>query len=426
MSGFSRYSRRSRGAAAVGAAVLGGAVLLTACGGPQVLLEQASSQVSAAPAAAAPAAAAPAAAAPASEVPASEGAISDRSGDASGAPAQTGGAGTAPSRTASGAAAARAGSIPSADGEFTIAFAGDVHFAERTADRLAADPSTAFGVAAPGLAAADLTVVNLETAITTGGEPEPKSFTFRAPPSAFDALRDAGVDVASMANNHGADYGAAGVQDSLDAIAASGFPVIGFGKDAAAAYAPLHRNINGVDVAIIAASQVRDHTLENFSAGATSPGIANAFDPTLIENVKAAAAGGSTVVVFLHWGTEYEGCPDSNQQQLADELAAAGATAVIGTHAHVLQGAGWRPDGVYVAYGLGNYLWWRSFGNDQDDNGVLTLTFRAGDVVAATFAPSHLDDTGVPVPATGAEADRINAQWEQVRECADLAATPTR
>lgn len=420
MSGFSPRSRRSRGAAAFWAAVTGTAVLVSACSGPQALLEQASSQASAASAAAITAATITAVTNSEGDAPtiASSAAPAARSDNASGAPAQTGGA------VPSGSASASAVSGTSADGEFTIAFAGDVHFAERTADRLAADPSTAFGVAAPGLEVADLTVVNLETAITTGGEPEPKSFTFRAPPSAFDALRDAGVDVASMANNHGADYGMAGVQDSLDAIAASGFPVIGFGKDAAAAYAPIHRDINGVDVAIIAASQVRDHTLENFSAGATSPGIANAFDPTVIENVKAAVAKGSTVVVFLHWGTEYEGCPNGDQEHLADELAAAGATAVIGTHAHVLQGAGWRPDGAYVAYGLGNYLWWRSFGNEQDDNGVLKLTFRAGDVVGATFSPSHLDDTGVPVPATGAQADRINAQWEQVRECADLAATP--
>jgi len=103
-------------------------------------------------------------------------------------------------------------------GSFTIAFAGDVNFADRTADRLAANPATAFGVAAPGLAAADLTVVNLETAITTGGDPEPKSFTFRAPPAALTALSDAGVDVASMANNHGADYGATGLADTVAAI----------------------------------------------------------------------------------------------------------------------------------------------------------------------------------------------------------------
>jgi hypothetical protein len=128
--------------------------------------------------------------------------------------------------------------------------------------------------------------------------------------------------------------------------------------------------------------------------------------------------------VFLHWGTEYDSCPDSDQVQLADELAGAGASAVIGAHAHVLQGAGWRSDGTYVAYGLSNYLWWRSFGNEQDDNGVLTLTFDRRTVTAASFAPSHLDDTGVPVPATGTQRDRIDAEWEEVRGCADLSAQP--
>ena len=92
----------------------------------------------------------------------------------------------------------------------------------------------------------------------------------------------------------------------------------------------------------------------------------------------------------------------------------------------MLQGAGWRPDGTYVAYGLSNFLWWRSFGNEQDDNGVLTLTFQGKRVTNARFAPSHLDDTGVPVPATGAQADRITTEWQRDRECTNLAAEPPR
>ena len=99
-------------------------------------------------------------------------------------------------------------------------------------------------------------------------------------------------------------------------------------------------------------------------------------------------------------------------------------TAVIGTHAHVLQGAGWRRDGTYVAYGLGNYLWWMSCGNAQDDNGVLTLTLRHGAVVADSFSPAHLDASGVPVPAIGAAAQRIDAEWQTDRRCADLSAVP--
>jgi poly-gamma-glutamate synthesis protein (capsule biosynthesis protein) len=126
-------------------------------------------------------------------------------------------------------------------GRFTISFAGDVNFSGRTAARLARNPATVFGPAAAVLRRADLTMVNLETAITTGGVAQPKEFTFRAPPVALTALRDAGVDVATMANNHGADYGESGLRDSLRAIAKSGFPVIGIGANARQAFAPYTR-----------------------------------------------------------------------------------------------------------------------------------------------------------------------------------------
>jgi len=82
-------------------------------------------------------------------------------------------------------------------------------------------------------------MVNLETAITTRGTPQSKEFTFRAPPSALTALQGAGIDVATMANNHGLDYGEVGLHDSLLAIHSSGYPVVGIGSDAAAAYARL-------------------------------------------------------------------------------------------------------------------------------------------------------------------------------------------
>ena len=75
----------------------------------------------------------------------------------------------------------------------TIAFAGDVHFEGGLATRLD-DPETALGPMRETLAAADLAMVNLETAITTRGEPQPKEFRFRAPPSAMTALLAAGVD----------------------------------------------------------------------------------------------------------------------------------------------------------------------------------------------------------------------------------------
>jgi poly-gamma-glutamate synthesis protein (capsule biosynthesis protein) len=297
---------------------------------------------------------------------------------------------------------------------------------ERTASRLAADPATAFGPAAAVLSAPDLTMVNLETAIAVGGRPEAKTFTFQAPPSAFSALKAAGVDVVTMANNHAADYGSAGLTQTLAAIRATGFPVVGLGADARAAFAPYYTEVNGVRLAILAASQVQEETLAHFSATDSDPGIANAYSERLIASVRAAKARADAVIVYLHWGTEYQNCPNGDQRTLADRLAAAGATAVIGAHAHILQGAGWRPNGTYIAYGLGNYFWWRSFGNAWDDDGVLTLTVTHNRVVSAQFSPARLDDRGIAVPAAGATARAILGEWDQARDCAGLLAKPPR
>jgi poly-gamma-glutamate synthesis protein (capsule biosynthesis protein) len=296
---------------------------------------------------------------------------------------------------------------------------------QRTADRLAANPATVFAQAMPGLKAADLTMVNLESAITTGGTPQAKEYHFRTDSSALTALKDAGIDVATEANNHAVDYGDVGLQDTLSAIKASHFPVIGIGADKDAAFAPYTTTINGQRIAIFAADRVYDETtLRLFSAGDNKPGVADAHDPLLLQRIKAAADSGAFVVVYLHWGTEDVSCVNPDQTSFADQLAAAGAKVIIGAHPHVLQGAGWRKDGVYVANSMGDYLWWTADSAAEYDTGLLTLTVDHGKVVADHFAPAHIDDRGVPVPATGAEATRINGIWNSARACTDLSATP--
>ena len=132
-----------------------------------------------------------------------------------------------------------------AAGSITLAFAGDVNFAGRTA-RLLTDPATAFGPIAGVLRSADFTAVNLETAITSRGTPQPKTYHFRAPVAAFTALRDAGIDLVTMANNHVLDYGTAGLADTLAAARSARFPYVGIGTSAAAAWAPYLTTIKGV------------------------------------------------------------------------------------------------------------------------------------------------------------------------------------
>lgn len=310
---------------------------------------------------------------------------------------------------------------PPKPADITVAFAGDVHFTGRTASLLD-DPAAAFGPISATLSNADLAVLNLETAITERGTPEPKEFTFRAPPTALTALRDAGVDVASMANNHAVDYGPVGLQDSLDAIAASKFPVVGIGRNAAAAYAPWYGIVAGRWVAVLGASQIRDHTLAAWTATATTPGIASAFSPQLVAAVRAAHQRAQVVIVYVHWGEEGKECPLGVQRQLATLLARNGADIVIGTHAHLLLGGGWLGT-TYVGYGLGNFLWWRddAFSNDT---GVLTLTVRGRQVVSAKLTPAHINQRGVPAPVAGGSAGNVLSTWDRVRGCSGLAETP--
>src|SRR6202030_4342464 len=119
-------------------------------------------------------------------------------------------------------------------------------------------PPPQFGRTATVLKSADFTAVNLETAVTSGGTPQPKTYHFRTVPAAFTALRDAGVDLVTMANNHVLDYGQAGLADTLAAAQAARFPYVGIGTDAAAAWAPYVTTVKGTRIAVIGVSQVAE------------------------------------------------------------------------------------------------------------------------------------------------------------------------
>ncbi len=191
-----------------------------------------------------------------------------------------------------------------ADGTLTLAFAGDIHFSGRL-EPVLGHPDDLVAALRPVLAGADIAVVNLESAITTRGTPEPKQFHFRTPPEALRVLADSGVDVASMANNHGVDYGRQGLDDTLEARRNSPLPVVGIGENAEQAYAPAVVDVRGTSVAVLAASQIPDRTADAWSADDDSAGIATALTPgRLVDAVTAARADNDVVVVFMHWGTD--------------------------------------------------------------------------------------------------------------------------
>lgn len=322
-------------------------------------------------------------------------------------------------------------------GTFTIAFAGDIHFEGRTKS-LVTNPAPLTKAVANTVAAADFAIGNLETAITERGTPIPgKKYTFRAPAESVQALADAGFDVVSLANNHGADYGAVGLADTLKAKASAPIPMVGVGKDAAEAYAAETVTIDGVKTAVLGASLLSDYTTRLYTATEDKPGIAYAAKTeALLSAVKDARESHDLVIAFLHWGREGMTCPQARQVNMAKTLQAAGVDIMVGAHAHRVQGHGWMKDS-YVGYGLGNFIWYHNR-QPSSHTGVLTLTVdkarvaanrsadaseRSSVVVQDEWTPMIINGRGVPQVVSGGQKSRLNQAVAAANKCSNLKQT---
>jgi poly-gamma-glutamate synthesis protein (capsule biosynthesis protein) len=304
--------------------------------------------------------------------------------------------------------------------EITLAFAGDVHFTGRTLPLLN-NPQTAFGPYAEQLAAADFAMVNFESSVTDRGTAEPKQYHFRAPTTSYAAIQAAGIDLVSFANNHALDYGQVGLIDTLDSAKAANMPYVGIGHNLDEAYAPHYATVKGVKLAIIGLNQVHE-LKERWKPTATRPGIAMTFDSArAVAAVQAAKQQADVVIVYIHWGTEGQACPNADQKAFAPVMADAGADIIVGTHAHTLLADGYLGD-TYVHYGLGNFLWYAT--SRSTDTGVLNITIKNRKVAGRTFVPGVVSNNGQPKPVTGAALTAVQARLATAAKCTGLAPSP--
>jgi poly-gamma-glutamate capsule biosynthesis protein CapA/YwtB (metallophosphatase superfamily) len=310
----------------------------------------------------------------------------------------------------------------------TLGFGGDVHFEGTVGQSLAADPSTALGTAIPQLfAGTSVSMVNLESVVTDGTCPEPqnKQYIFDAPASAVTALKSARISLVTEANDHGYDCGAEGLSQNLTIATQDAYPIIGIGNNAAQAFTPFRATVDGQRIAIIAATQVIDSNLvSTWTATGSQPGVASAIDPTaLVSEVQQVRKTADTVIVFLHWGTETQSCPNPQQEPLAQQLVKAGADIVVGSNSHVLSGAGYLGS-AYVDYGLGNFAFYDT-NPPETDSGSLIVTAEGRRITSAVFRPATIV-AGLPQPLTGQAATTAVQSWNSARGCTNLSVIPSK
>ena len=240
----------------------------------------------------------------------------------------------------------------------------------------------------------DLTIVNLECAVSDLGSPEPKQFTFRCDTAALPLMLDAGVEVANLGNNHSGDYGPEALVDSRAQVEAAGIAPVGVGENAAEAHLPAIFEINGWTVAVVGFGGVVPTPA--WIAAEDRPGMADGDTiETMAAAIEAADEVADLVFVSIHWGVELDTTPRPEDRERAEAMIAAGADAIFGHHAHRLQPLE-IVDGVPVAWGLGNFVW-PNFSRAGSTTAVAQVVVEPDGTVRACLVPAFIERSGRPV-----------------------------
>lgn len=270
--------------------------------------------------------------------------------------------------------------------------------------------------AKPWIEQADYAVVNLET--TFAGGPDYSGFpAFNTPDALGDALKDAGFDLVSTANNHCLDRGYDGMVRTLDVLDNLGLAHVGTYRSAEerAAQNGVHvADVGGIKVAFLSytygtngipLSKSHPDTVNILHTDYMSD--AQVLDTARIADDLAAAEALSPdlIAVIVHWGVEYQTTQNDHQEEIADFLFDHGADVILGSHPHVLQPMETRTltdrDGTthtgFVCWSLGNFI---SSQNDEytDTTVVLNLELTknpntgATDVTKVGYVPLYMLD----------------------------------
>ena len=217
---------------------------------------------------------------------------------------------------------------------------------------------------------ADIAIGNLE--VTLGGKPYTGYPAFSAPDEYLQAIKDAGFDVLTTANNHCLDRSKKGLErtilmlDSLHLLHAGTYA----NADARTLHYPLLLEQNGFRIALLS------YTYGTNGIKVIAPNIVNYINKEIMaQDIEIARTQNpDAIIACMHWGIEYESLPSNEQKSLADWLIAQGVTHIIGCHPHVVQPLELRTDSLtkqqhLVAYSLGNFI--SNMTSRRTDGGLL-------------------------------------------------------
>ncbi len=210
----------------------------------------------------------------------------------------------------------------------------------------------------PYLEKSDLTIANLET-VTAGPATGYTTYpSFNTPDAILTALSGAGFDLLSTANNHSLDRGISGLTRTIEKITQNKMINVGSSTNGKNKY--ITKDINGIKVSILSYSAFYNGNDKKLTAAQKATYLSPLNEAQIRKDINAVkAAGSDAVIVFLHWGTEYQREPAASQTALSKKILSWGADIILGSHPHVIQKSEiTKVDGKdkFVIYSMGNFI----------------------------------------------------------------------
>ncbi len=204
---------------------------------------------------------------------------------------------------------------------------------------------------------ADIFFANLEGTASDKGADLHNLYSFRMDPGTIPAMRGAGIDVLSVANNHIGDWGRLSYIDTLARLKENEILYAGGGNNKTEAETPTIIEKYGMKIGFLGFSDVGP---AHMAADVEKAGQLLASDPRFDEIIKNASAQVDYLIVSFHFGEEYKTKHNARQEYLAHKAIDAGAKIIIGSHPHVIQDTETYEDG-FIAYSLGNFIFDQSW-----------------------------------------------------------------
>ena len=305
----------------------------------------------------------------------------------------------------------------------TISIVGDVMLGRRVAQASGDDPIRTLRPTAKRLAAAEITVGNLESTLSDDGSPTQGGDSFHADPDIVDGLELAGFDLVSLANTHLGDYGQRALRQTLAELRDADLPYVGAGRDLDEARKPVIITRDGVRVGFLGTESIGETPAATADGGGTNrlnmPPRTGPLNERQLDRITGDIADLSkavdVVVVIPHWGTQYTHVPEASQRRVARAFADAGADLVIGGHPHWVQGWETRRDAV-VVHSLGNFVFDMDFQTKTMEGIFVEIVLWGDQVMAVEPVPYELDSRFVPRVVKGERAaDILDDVWSTSR-----------